>query len=67
VSLEDGTVCMDILNPFTPALTARTLLISIQSLLSDPEPNDPINFIAAEQLKMSKTIFEAKVKEKLQM
>jgi hypothetical protein len=31
--------------------------------LSDPEPNDPINFIAAEQLKMSKTIFEAKVKE----
>jgi ubiquitin-protein ligase len=34
-------------------------------LLSAPEADDPINFIAAEQFKMSKTIFEAKVKESL--
>ena len=40
---------------------------SIQSLLSTPESDDPINFIAAEQLKMSKKIFKAKVKEYILM
>ncbi len=42
-------------------------MISIQSLLSAPESDDPINFIAAEQLKMSKKIFKAKVKEYILM
>jgi ubiquitin-conjugating enzyme E2 N len=59
---------LDVLNEeWTPALTARAVLISIQALLSAPEPNDPIDFVAAEQLKMSQTIFEAKVKEKILM
>ncbi len=57
---------MDILNDWwSPALTVGSTLISVQSLLSAPEADDPINFIAAEQFKMSKTIFEAKVKESL--
>ena len=59
---------MDILNDcWSPALTVEKLLYSIQSLLSAPESDDPINFMAALQLKMSKTIFEAKVKEYILM
>ena len=55
---------MDILsNEWTPALTVGSTLMSIQSLLSAPDADNPINFIAAVQLKMNKTIFEAKVKE----
>ena len=59
-------MCMDILsNEWTPALTVGSTLMSIQSLLSAPDADNPINFIAAVQLKMNKTIFEAKVKEQL--
>jgi ubiquitin-protein ligase len=57
-------VCMDILNDeWMASMSVRSILISIQSLLSAPDADNPINFIAAEQLKMNKTIFEAKVKE----
>jgi len=64
VSSKDGTVCMDILSDeWTPALNVRSTLISVQSLLSAPEPDNPINFIAAEESKLDKTNFEAKVKE----
>ena len=55
---------MDILSDeWTPALNVRSTLISVQSLLSAPEPDNPINFIAAEESKLDKTNFEAKVKE----
>ncbi len=57
-------MCMDILNDeWMASMSVRSILISIQSLLSAPDADNPINFIAAEQLKMNKTIFEAKVKE----
>ena len=44
-----GRICLDILkNKWTPALGIRTVLISIQALLSDPNPDDPLaNNVAA--------------------
>ena len=42
VSSANGAICLDILkNEWTPALTIRTALISLQALLCAPEPDDP--------------------------
>ncbi|GFE54239.1 ubiquitin-conjugating protein [Babesia ovis] len=42
ISSETGAICLDILkDEWSPALTIRTALVSIQALLSAPEPDDP--------------------------
>ena len=40
-----GSICLDILKPdkWSPALTLTKLLLSISSLLTDPNPDDPLN------------------------
>jgi ubiquitin-conjugating enzyme E2 D/E len=43
-----GQICMDILkNEWSSALTIGRVLLSISSLLSDPNPSDPFNVDAA--------------------
>nr|CAH7745157.1 unnamed protein product [Callosobruchus chinensis] len=38
-----GRICMDILkDQWSPALQVRTVLLSIQALLSSPNPDDPL-------------------------
>ena len=40
----NGTICLDILKPtaWSPALTISKVLLSISSLLCDPNPSDPL-------------------------
>jgi ubiquitin-conjugating enzyme E2 N len=43
-----GRICLDILkDKWSPALQIRTVLLSIQALLSAPNPDDPLNNEAA--------------------
>jgi len=42
VSSANGAICLDILkDQWSPALTLKTALLSLQALLASPEPNDP--------------------------
>ena len=42
VSSANGAICLDILkDAWSPALTLKTVLLSIQALLTSPEPSDP--------------------------
>jgi len=44
-----GRICLDILkDKWSPALQIRTVLLSIQALLSAPNPDDPLNNQVAE-------------------
>ena len=40
-----GRICLDILKPdaWSPVLQIRTLLLSIQMLMSTPNPDDPLD------------------------
>jgi ubiquitin-conjugating enzyme (huntingtin interacting protein 2) len=54
ISQSDGTICLDVLKDnWRPIYTLRTILISIISLLSDPNPDSPLNSDAATMYKNS--------------
>merc|ERR1711879_92994 len=64
VSSQTGAICLDILKTeWSPALTIRTALLSLQALLSTPEPNDPQDAQVATQYKTKKKEFLAKANE----
>ena len=45
-----GRICLDILkDKWSPALQIRTVLLSIQALLSAPNPDDPLDEAIARQ------------------
>ena len=45
---KDGKVCVDILqSEWSPVQNVRTILVSLRSLLMDPNPNSPANREAA--------------------
>jgi ubiquitin-protein ligase len=51
----DGQICLDVLkDKWSPVFTLRTILISILSLLSDPNPASPLNGDAANMYTDSK-------------
>ncbi len=44
-----GRICLDVLkDKWSPALQIRTVLLTIQALMSAPNPDDPLNNEAAE-------------------
>lgn len=59
ISSANGAICLDILkNEWSPALTLRTALLSLQALLSCPNPDDPQDAQVAGQYKKNFKDFE---------
>jgi len=64
ISSQTGAICLDILkNEWTPALTIRTALISLQALLCAPEPDDPQDAVVAQMYKSDLQAFNRKAAE----
>lgn len=59
VSSASGAICLDILkDAWSPVLTLKSTLISLQSLLCSPEPNDPQDAEVAKHYTTSKGSFD---------
>jgi ubiquitin-protein ligase len=63
---RDGKICLDVLlNEWSPVQNIRTILISIRSLLADPNPNSPANRDAATLYLKDINTFNKRVLESL--
>ncbi|KAF9135787.1 Ubiquitin-conjugating enzyme E2 1 [Mortierella sp. 14UC] len=59
VSSQTGVICLDILKQaWSPVLTISSTLLSVQSLLCTPEPNDPQDAQVASQYLSNHAAFE---------
>ncbi len=64
VSSQTGAICLDILKKeWSPALTIKTALLSVQALLAAPEPDDPQDAVVAGEYKRSIEQFNKTAKE----
>lgn len=60
----NGKVCMDTLKQnWSPSLDVETLLLSVQSLLTDPNPNSAANAEASEQITKNPNDYYRRVKQ----
>lgn len=61
---RNGSICLDILKEqWSPALTISRVLLSISSLLTDPNPDDPLDGEIASLYKTNRQKFEATARE----
>lgn len=59
VSSQTGAICLDILkDEWSPALSIRTSLLSIQALMCSAEPDNPQDAVVAKMYKEDKEKFE---------
>eukprot|EP00929_Paragymnodinium_shiwhaense_P109992 TRINITY_DN76657_c0_g1_i1.p2 TRINITY_DN76657_c0_g1~~TRINITY_DN76657_c0_g1_i1.p2 ORF type:complete len:152 (-),score=28.88 TRINITY_DN76657_c0_g1_i1:158-613(-) len=59
-----GRICLDVLkDKWSPALQIRTVLLSIQALLSAPEPSDPLDTSVADHFTNNRKEAEAQAAE----
>lgn len=58
ISSVTGAICLDILKDnWAAAMTLRTVLLSLQALLSQAEPDDPQDAVVASQYKENHDMF----------
>lgn len=60
-----GTVCLSILNEeegWKPAITIKQILLGVQDLLNDPNPDSPAQADAYNLFKKDRISYEAKIK-----
>lgn len=59
ISSQTGAICLDILkNEWSPALSIRTALLSLQALMCEPVPDDPQDAVVANEYIKDKKKFE---------
>uniref|UniRef100_A0A7S2UZ31 E2 ubiquitin-conjugating enzyme n=1 Tax=Fibrocapsa japonica TaxID=94617 RepID=A0A7S2UZ31_9STRA len=59
ISSQTGAICLDILkDQWSPALTIKTALLSLQALLCSPEPDDPQDAEVANMYLSDRPTFE---------
>jgi ubiquitin-conjugating enzyme (huntingtin interacting protein 2) len=63
ISSQTGAICLDILkDQWSPALTIKTALLSLQALLCSPEPDDPQDAEVANMYKRDRAKFDTTAK-----
>lgn len=60
---KNGDICLDLLKSnWVPSVTLEKILLAIQLLLAEPNPDDPLNIDAAALYKSDRNMFNEKVK-----
>jgi ubiquitin-conjugating enzyme E2 A len=64
VAYNSGEICIDILKTaWSPALKIHSILVSLQSLLSDPNPSSPLNSEAGRLFSSNRDEYNRRVRE----